>query len=340
MPFIPLLIVWQVFGRSTSFVLGWATALFFGQIPGNKGRVVSITSVLALAWVLLAFGAGPVLAGGIVAERFGLVDLRAWDLDLDEVLVPILGLVGIPPLITAIGERSGFHEDPTLRRWLTNIPRSYPIALSLGTGLFLMILVTPVLLVRQRREGVRTLHIPLLVREGRFDELTKDLQAWLSELTGAKVSRESHTGLSSWPLRTLRYAAAELLRSVVREDPVKLRAGRVEVSVFATNLSLVAPAADVYRLRAGLHKRVALSQAFLTWSEEPQRFETELMRVHADDELELSETISELEALQEEIDDAHIKSDEWDVLYRLRLQVERDAYESAARDRPKKVRAS
>jgi hypothetical protein len=45
----PLFIISQALGRSASFVLGWATSLFFGQIPGGKERVISMLSAIALA---------------------------------------------------------------------------------------------------------------------------------------------------------------------------------------------------------------------------------------------------------------------------------------------------
>ena len=338
MPFLPLVLVWQIFGKSTSFALGWATSLFFGQIPGNKGRTVSAASVLSLVWVLLLLFVGPVLALGLIAESLGLADLTAWDLDLDEVLMPLVGLVLLPPLVTLLAELSRFFADVSLRRWLRRIPQSYPIALSLGLGLILMLFVTPVLALRRAREGRATQHLPLVVKEGRFDELTQDIRGWLEELTGAEVRQEELRGVASWPMRVLRFAAARLLRSVVADDPVRLRARDVEVALFAMNLSVTAPKDDVYRLRAALHKRLALTEAFLTWSEVPQQFEAELMKLHLSKELTLERRIAALEALQDEIDAARLKSDEWDVLYRLRLQVERDAYEAASRARSR-VRA-
>ncbi len=332
-PFLPLVLVWQIFGRSTSFALGWATSLFFGQIPGNKGRVVSAASLISLVWVLLLLFVGPLLALGIIAEALGLVDLAAWDLDLDEVLLPLFGLVLLPPLVTLMAELSRFHEDVSLRRWVSRVGSSYPIALSLGLGLLLMLVVTPVLNLRRTREGRATEHLPVLVKEGRYEELIEDVQAWIQEITGMRATREEYGGVASWPLRVLRYAAARLLRSVVSDDPVRLRAGPTEVALFAMNLSITAPKDDVYRLRAALYKRLALTQAFLTWSEVPQHFEAELMKLHLSKDLTLEKRIAALEALQDEIDAAPLKSDEWDVLYRLRLQVERDAYEVAARAR-------
>ena len=330
MPFLPLVLVLQIFGRSTSFALGWATSLFFGQIPGNKGRVVSAASVISLVWVLLLAFVGPLLATGILCEWLGLLDFTAWDLDLVEVLVPLLGLILLPPLVTLMAEISNFHESPSLGGWVSRIPLSYPIALSLGLGLLLMLVVTPVLQLRRRREGRTTQHLPLIVKEGRFEELSEDIRAWLEQITGTKARQEEFRGIASWPMRVLRFAAARLLRSVVADDPVRLRAGDVEIALFAMNLSVTAPKDEVFRVRAALHKRLALTEAFLTWSEVPQRFEAELMELRLAKDLTLGERIAALEALQEEIDAAEIKSDEWDVLYRLRLQVERDAYEAAA----------
>ncbi|HEX4744824.1 MAG TPA: hypothetical protein VFW12_09180 [Candidatus Limnocylindria bacterium] len=330
MPFFPLFIVWQVFGKSSTFALGWATSLFFGQIPGNKGRVVSAASVLSLAWVLLLVLVGPILSASIVADALGLIALDRMDfIKLDDVVMPLLGLVFLPPLITLMAELARFHERSSLRRWVSRLPLSYPIALSLGTGLLLMLVITPFLQLRRAREGRATQHLPLLVKEGRFEQLACDIEPWLEELTGEAVTREEYRGVASWPLRVLRFAAARLLRSVVSDAPVRLRAGASEVALFATALSVTAPKDDVYRLRAALHKRLALTEAFLTWSEVPQRFEAELMKLHTA-KLPLDERIAALERLQDEIDAARMKSDEWDVLYRLRLQVERDAYESAA----------
>lgn len=338
-PFLPLLFVWHVFGRAASFALGWATSLFFGEIPGNKGRVLSAAAVISLAWVLLLTVVGPLLVIGIAGDAAGLVDLRAWNIHPAQVMLPVVGLVVIPPTVTVMGELSHFHEDRSVRRGIGTLPLSYPIALSLGTGFLLMLLVTPVVLLRHAREGRATEHIALVVKEGRFDQLADDLERWTGELAGVPCTRQELTGVVSWPMRTMRFAAAHLLRSVVTADPVRLRAGDVEVSVFATNLSVTAPRDDVYRWRAALHKRLALTEAYFTWSEEPQRFEGELMRLQQSPDLALEERIAALERLQEQIDAAKLKSDEWEVLYRLRLQIERDAYEASAR-RPGRSRAS
>ncbi len=82
MPFLPfvLLILWQVIGRSASFALGWATALYFGQVPGKQGHVLALISLLAAGWVLLLAGFAVPLLVGAAADALGVVP-RNFDLE-------------------------------------------------------------------------------------------------------------------------------------------------------------------------------------------------------------------------------------------------------------------
>ena len=64
MPFLPfvLLVAWQAVSRSASFALGWATALYFGQVPGRQGRILAVVSLLSLAWLIVLVGFGVPMA--------------------------------------------------------------------------------------------------------------------------------------------------------------------------------------------------------------------------------------------------------------------------------------
>jgi hypothetical protein len=325
-PFLPILLVWDILGRAASFGLGWATSRFFGQIPGEKGRTVSTASALALGWFVGLSAAAVPLVLGIALERAGALELAWWQLGRREAAIVLGTLIAVPPIVTLLGEVSMFHRDRSVRRWLTELPGSYPVALSLGAAVLLMVVFTPFVAVRRMLEGRRMLHIPILVRDGRVAELLADIEAWLQDL-GYDVRRTPLTGPTSWPMRIIRYASARLLRSSAPGGPTVLRSGPLEVVISPTDVTVVAPDPDANKVRAAIHKRLALSQAFLTWSEESQRFEEELMAIQGRQDATLEDVTKAVGALQERIDAAHIQSDEWDVLYRLRLQVERDAYE-------------
>src|SRR5205085_3057969 len=69
---VPFFIILRALGKATTFSLGWATSLFFGQIPGGKERVVSMASAIAFAWFLVTY------VGGGFAAVILLLDAAWW----------------------------------------------------------------------------------------------------------------------------------------------------------------------------------------------------------------------------------------------------------------------
>ena len=59
----------------------------------------------------------------------------------------------------------------------------------------------------------------------------------------------------------------------------------------------------------------------LTWSAYSQSFERRLWELHLDDGLTRTERLRRLDRLERDIDRAAIGSDEWNVLYRIVLQL-------------------
>jgi len=72
---------------------------------------------------------------------------------LDRVQAIFLGILFLPPLLTYIGQRAELTGEFSLRTWLVTLPLSYPIALSLGGSVALMLLIGPIVLLRRRRAG-------------------------------------------------------------------------------------------------------------------------------------------------------------------------------------------
>jgi hypothetical protein len=100
---------------------------------------------------------------------------------------------------------------------------------------------------------------------------------------------------------------------------------------------------EAHRARAALERELPFLGAHLTWSEDSQRFEDALHDALVDagrDPAGLAELRARLDRVQAEIDAASLSIDEWNVLYRLRLQVEaRAAAEGAGAARGADQRA-
>ena len=329
---LPFFIIARALGKATTFSLGWATSLFFGQIPGGKERVVSMLSAIAFAWLLITYVGGGFAAAILLLHATGHVALDDPVIGDGRMQAVALGIVLLPPLLTYIAEKSDLTEPFSLVRWLRRLPTSYPVALSLGAGVALMLVIGPIVLLRRRRDGRRTHHIPVLVAEGRFSELVDDIADELERVTGKKPVVGALGGLWAMPMHTMRYAGERLFGSIVRDHPVLVVAGDVEVAAHATDVNVTAPAKDAYWLRAALYKRFGLGRMYLTWSADTQALERRLWTIHLDGRSTKAELRKKLDRLEHDIDHAAIGSDEWNVLYRVVLQL-REATGGAREDR-------
>ena len=328
MPFLPivLLVVWQVVSRSASFALGWATALYFGQVPGRQGRVLSVVSLLAAAWLILIVGFAIPILGGALLESAGVID-RNFDVEPIHYVGLVAGLVLTPPFVAAAAVFGEFHDDRSIGTWLRLLPASFPATFMLGLSVLQMVVVTPVLLFQRWRNKRKLVQVPLVMREGSDDGDLLEAVRTAARAAGIEEARvERASGPKTWPIRTVAFAAEHLLGAVVRGEPVRLATDSIEIYAYATNVAILGPKEDVYRLRAAVERELAFSNAYLTWNEEAQDFERELIDAHESMDGDITALERRLDEIQKRMDIASLNREEWNVLYRLRLQVEQRAH--------------
>lgn len=327
MPFLPfvVLLAWQALSKSASFALGWATALYFGQVPGKQGRVVAVMSLASAAWIIVLAGfAVPLLIGalldwlGIISRNFSVARLHVLGLTAAIALTP--------PAVAAAAVWGEFHGRPSVGDWLRLLPISYPATASLGLGVAQMVVFAPVLVVRRLIRKQTMLQTALSMREDADDEqLTRAVATALSSIGLRHVEAEEARGFLAWPMRTVGFATRHLLGAVVRGDPMILRADGLRLLAYATNVAVLGESRDAHRARAALERQLPFSNARITWSEDARALEDELMEAHRAANGDGEATRRRLAAIQERIDAASLDVEEWNVLYRLRLQVEQAA---------------
>lgn len=83
-------------------------------------------------------------------------------------------------------------------------------------------------------------------------------------------------------------------------------------------------------MRAAIERELAFRNVYFTWNEEAQAFEDDLLRIHEAAKADVDELRSELDEVQARIDVASLNLEEWNVLYRLRLQLEQDVARRAS----------
>jgi hypothetical protein len=326
-PFLPfvLLLAWQALSRSTSFALGWATALYFGQVPGRQGRILSVVSLASVAWIILIVGFAIPMIGSVVLEATGVIED-----DFDVAWYHYLGLaaaiVGLPPAVAGAAVLGDFHDEQDVRTWLRLLPGSFPATLMLGLSVLQMVAFTPILLFQRWREKRTLLQVPLAMRpESDDDDFVDAVRAALASIGIEDVSVARAEGMKAWPMRTVGYAVRHLLGAIVRGEPMRLAAGDVQIYAYATNISITGHKEDAYRIRAAVERELAFHEAYLTWSDDAKELEDELIAAHESADGDVDAMRRRLDEIQGRMDAASLNGDEWNVLYRLRLQVEQAA---------------
>jgi len=111
-PFLPfvLLLAWQALSKSASFALGWATSIYFGQVPGRQGRILSVVSLLAAGWVVVIIGFAVPIFTGAILESTGLVG-ENFDVEAIHYVGLVAAIVLAPPVVAAATVYANFHDD-------------------------------------------------------------------------------------------------------------------------------------------------------------------------------------------------------------------------------------
>jgi hypothetical protein len=326
MPFLPvvLLVALQAVSRAASFVLGWATALYFGQVPGRQGSILAVISLLSLAWVIVLVGFAAPLLIGAGLDAVGVIERN---FDVSPLVASLLGfaVLATPPVVAAAVVYGDLRPDHGVPAWFRLLPASYPATFMLGVSVLLMILITPFFLVERWRSKRLLLQVPLVMREGSDEDLAEAARRALHSIDVEDVDVRQIDGPKSWPMRTVAFAIEHLIGAVVRGKPMQLTADGVEIFAYATNVSILGPEGDAHRVRAAIERELALTDAFLTWDEDAQRLEAALRDADRSADGDLDALRRRLDELQVEIDRASLNSEEWNVLYRERLQVEQRA---------------
>jgi hypothetical protein len=326
-PFLPVVLVlaWQAVSRSASFALGWATSLYFGQVPGRQGRILSVISLLSAAWVVVLVGFALPITAGWTLETLGVID-RNFTVGPTVALGLAAAIVLAPPVVAAAAVIGEFDGERSIGGWLSRLPVSYPATLMLGVAVLMMVAITPVLLVQRWRRKRQFLQVPLVMSEGTDDDdLLEAVRTALHAIDVDDVEVRQAHGIKTWPMRAVAFAARHLLGAVVRGQPMELTADGMELYAYATNVSIVGEAEDAYRARAAVARELALTGAHLTWSDDAQALERRLDEANRAANGDVAELRRRLDELQAEIDRSSLNTEEWNVLYRERLQIEQRA---------------
>jgi hypothetical protein len=240
------------------------------------------------------------------------------------------GAIALPLVVGAAGflvPAAGARPDPIAL--VKELLRGYVLAPVLVALLAFLGGVGLVRKVRSRRHGWSDVHVAIVSEPEakRYDELVDDLLDGLAR-AGLEVEARDAPRILSVPAWLLTRVSGEHVRRLRPERLIELAGRNLRVGVYPSDIAISGTDRVRTRARAAIVARLVTSSAHLTTTAEGQRIEDDLRDLAASRRRSAPPTGASLERAFDPIDeqllDVEVPTDEWDLIYRLRLQAERD----------------
>lgn len=318
-------VLFAIFSRTAGRVLNtafaWATIALFGRVPPRQQIYLSVMAFGSMAWLISVIGiAFPSVATFLLA----LVTIPSW-VRPGWIRLAMVAVALVSPLL--VGGMSLLALDPAERPRdpgprIKAILRGYPVTIGLSLTLALLLIFVPILKARAALKRWTTTHVPVLVKPEDYPAALHQLETALKD-EGWPTARVP----ASWMLRVPMHVFGALAgRSIplVAETLTTLRNAHLEVTLHPSDLIFAGPNGQVMRARARVAERLAFSKLYMTWTADAQRLEESLLKVWLGIERANGQPrTDDLPMLDHKLKTAELPYEEWEVLFRKELLLER-----------------
>ena len=294
-------------GRLVQLAFSWATLVLFGQVAKDKQLFLSLMALFALIWPIAALG---VLLPSVSTFLLGLVTVPDWA--TLWVRIGMLVLAALSPLAVGFLAIKLRDDRPKGLAFVRALFAGYPNALALAVVLLWLMIVTPITKVITLIKRHDSAHVPISVKPGGYETVVDDLRAAL-ERAGLEVR---HT-FAPWPLtlpgRILALVGGAGVRALVPTHLSQLRSRDFVMTVHPMDLALSGKTRALARARAALVRELTFTEAYQTWTKESHEIEDALARA--------AEGEADLRTIGARLEEADVPFEEWELLYRMLMQV-------------------
>jgi hypothetical protein len=303
-------------GKVLTTAFGWASLMLFGRVPQSKQLLLAVISLGSILWLAALLGVivpdvGTFLIGFVPAPDF-----------VEDGWIRVAMLVLVVALPLAIGVSSIFLLDASDRPRGMGLGRAvlrgYPYAAVLALVLVVMVVIAPFRKLRSIVKRWEDAHIAVMVQPGGYERVARDVERTL-DAAGAEVGRRKAPIVLELPSKLLAAVGGDSVRRLVPDRLFVLGNRELEVTLHPSDIAISGTKPSVARARAAIAAEMPFTAAYLTTSKEGQQVEDVLRAV-----TEGRAPGGALAEVDRRLARMVIPHEEWEVLYRERLQVERD----------------
>lgn len=304
--------------------LGWASSLLFGRVQRSHEIYVVLMLAGSVLWVFLIIAAVvPQLPVFIVDSTPHPAFDRSWVFPAivgGIVLLPFgVGVVGY--MVPAEGDR------PAGLAALGEALRGYLLTPLLDILLVFLAAVALSRKVRNARRRWSDTHISIVVKPDGYDRLVDDVQELLAN-AGLPVEAKTAPAVLSAPAWLLSKVAGPNVGRLRAERLVELRNVCLRIQVYPSDMAISGPTHERTKARVAILSGLTTTAAYLTATAEAQAIEDVIVglasRAATDGKPTRAMVAAEFAEIDHAMSELDLAPEEWEVLYRLRLRIERD----------------
>jgi hypothetical protein len=325
MPFVQVIIglALRSLGRVTNMAVGWATRLLFGKVPQERQFVVTAMAFGSILWLVAIVGiAWPAFA----AFLFAFTRLPRWVHSEWMRLAMLAGAAVIPLLVG--GAALLLLEPGDRPHGAANVARALLLGYRYTFGLAVTLLVTafvaPVTHLKTLVRGWRMRHLPVVIHAQHYETVVGHIER---ALAGADVAvrRVPTSPLVNVPTRMLVLLVGGSVAGMARRDLVTLAAPHLEITIHPFDIVVCGPREAVTLVQAVLVETLPFTAAYLTWTHDANEIEDRLRETWRSRAAAGSSgaSVPALDEIEETIRRAGVAFEEWEILFREFLLVER-----------------
>ncbi|MCU0508881.1 MAG: hypothetical protein MUC34_10860 [Anaerolineae bacterium] len=313
-------------GRLLNTIFGWATTTLFGKVPQEKQTLLSVIAFGSVIWIVVVIGV-IVPEAGVFMLSF--VNLPEW---VQEWWIRLAMLAAALILPAIIGFVSTKLQDPEeqpkgAKEVLKRVGQGYPYTLATSLALIMMVVFVPVLRIRTMLKRWKTEHLPMVVEEHDYMTVVGEVEAALDKAR-MPVTRTRASILVRLPIKVLTFFAGKGKNNLVADELTMLRSNKLEILLHPSDMAISGKQYDAAHARAVIAEQLAFSPGYMTWTKEANELEDRLEAIWNQAKQQApagnpANLIKELQDFERDLRKAEVSHEEWEVLFRDKLLVER-----------------
>ena len=313
-------------GRLLNTIFSWATTTLFGKVPQEKQTLLSVIAFGSVIWI--------VVVAGVIVPKVGVfllsfVRLPSFVQDWWIRLAMLAAALVLPAILGFLATEVTAEEDQPKggKEMLRSVMHGYPYTVATSLALIMMVLFVPLLKVRTLAKRWTTEHLPIVVEEQDYLSMVEEIESALDK-ANQPVERTQASGLLRLPIKVLTSVAGKGSANLVADQLTTLRSDKLELILYPSDLAISGKKYDAAHARAVVVEQLSFSKAHLTWTKEAQDLEDKLRKLWNDAKGRtanepMTDLTRRLKNFEKELRSSEIQHEEWDVLFREKLLVER-----------------